>query len=127
MNDEPIIEELDNQSYEEFKEKDMKKKNGKGKFLGYEYHCYSCDNDGYLYNQYQLMCPKCGHPFGFEILAERTPKWEYKVPLLHIPLPHKQPQVKADLNRNKEIHKEVNKAFKQAFKFEEDYIRDAEE
>jgi DNA-directed RNA polymerase subunit RPC12/RpoP len=63
MESEPIIEEL-----VDSKEELQKLKNGKEKkvFLGYYYNCLDCGKDGYLHNQHQLSCPRCGYPFLFE-------------------------------------------------------------
>ena len=72
---EPIIEELVT------KEELMSLKTGKVDpvFLGYYFNCLECQEDGYLHNQDQAMCPKCGTPFHLDDLGEDgklEPHWK---------------------------------------------------
>ena len=59
MDKEPIIEELI--SKEEADNLEDEKKS-----LGYYFNCLQCQNDGYLLNKDQVLCPKCGAPFHLE-------------------------------------------------------------
>ena len=72
----PIIIELPKEVFE--RKRNMKEKK---KFLGYAYECDSCDSEGYLKNQFQMLCPKCGAPFVFASLAERVACYETDEPI----------------------------------------------
>ena len=108
--EEPIIEEFDEIKYEAFKKMEKNKKT----YKAFYFNCLDCDNEGYLLNKNQLMCPKCGAPFGLRGIGELEPKKDYIPPM---------PQFKKDITTG--IRKEVSQAFKHLI--EEDVVTDMEE
>jgi len=117
----PIIIELPKEVFE--RNYRMKKKEKK-KFLGYGYECDGCDSYGYLKNQFQMLCPKCGSPFVFASLAERVACYEPEEPVTKN---YDQPQFIKDTTMGKEVivEDEIQNAFKDLF--EQDIVTDMED
>jgi hypothetical protein len=119
----PIIIELPKEVFErKYRMKEKKK------FLGYEYECDSCDAHGYLRNQFQMMCPRCGAPFVFASLAERVACYE---PAEVITRNYNQPQFIKDttVTRNTMgdeviVEDEIQNAFKDLFEREQHLVQD---